>query len=37
MADDALEALRDEFAEVDADSDELRARARATALELAGR
>jgi len=36
MTDKALAALREEFAEVDTDSDELRARARAAALEHAG-
>ena len=37
IAEDPLAALRDEFAEIDAGSDELRSRARAAALELAGR
>ncbi|WP_161493189.1 hypothetical protein [Natrarchaeobaculum aegyptiacum] len=36
-AEDALEALRDEFEDVDKSAVELRAEARETMLELAGR
>jgi hypothetical protein len=36
MTDEALEALREEFVEVDTDSDDLLASARTLALENAG-
>ncbi|MFU8866502.1 AbrB/MazE/SpoVT family DNA-binding domain-containing protein [Natronococcus sp.] len=37
VADDPLEALRDEFADIDKSTDELREEARETALDEAGR
>ncbi len=37
LADDPLDALREEFADVDRSADELRERARETALDEAGR
>jgi bifunctional DNA-binding transcriptional regulator/antitoxin component of YhaV-PrlF toxin-antitoxin module len=37
VADDPLDALRDEFADVEKTADELRAEARETALDEAGR